>query len=188
MSKRSIVIAAMLLLFMETVPLRAADANNWKEVVAQRLPLYGHRNWIVIADSAYPAQSSPGIETIVSGAGQMTVLHTVLSAIAASKQVRPVIYTDRELKFVSEQDAPGIQKYREALAAALGKAQVQSLPHEELISKLDEASRTFRILLIKTNITLPYTSVFVQLRASYWSDEAEQKLRAAMASKIPSNR
>jgi len=33
------------------------------------LPLFGHRNWIVVADSAYPAHSMPGIETIVSGAG-----------------------------------------------------------------------------------------------------------------------
>ncbi len=45
------------------------------------LPLFGHRNWIVVADSAYPAQSKPGIETIVSGAGQVEVARRVLDAI-----------------------------------------------------------------------------------------------------------
>ena len=40
--------------------------SNWEEVLKDRLQLYGHRNWLVIADSAYPAQSRPGIETIVA--------------------------------------------------------------------------------------------------------------------------
>jgi len=34
---------------------------KWEDVLKDRLPLYGHRNWIVIADSAYPAQSSGGV-------------------------------------------------------------------------------------------------------------------------------
>ena len=38
---------------------------NWEEILKDRLHLYGHRNWLVIADSAYPAQSSAGMETIV---------------------------------------------------------------------------------------------------------------------------
>jgi hypothetical protein len=59
---------------------------------------------------------------------------------------------------------------------------VQSLPHEEIISKLDQAGQTFRVLIIKTNLTIPYTSVFLQLDCAYWSAEAEQKLRGAMAS------
>jgi len=39
---------------------------NWEEILKDRLQLYGHRNWLVIADSAYPAQSRPAIETIVA--------------------------------------------------------------------------------------------------------------------------
>ena len=45
--------------------------SNWERQLETLLPLYGHRNWIVVADSAYPAQSKPGIETVVSGAGQL---------------------------------------------------------------------------------------------------------------------
>ena len=173
------------LLFCLLPVMKAADANapqNWQQIVAERLPLYGHRNWIVIADSAYPAQSRAGIETVVSGAEQMDVLKQVLSALAASRHVRPIVYTDRELNFVPEQDAPGVGNYRQQLSALLKGKSVQSMPHEEIISKLDQAGQTFRVLIIKTNLTIPYTSVFLQLDCAYWSAEAEQKLRAAMAS------
>ena len=56
-----------------------------------------------------------------------------------------------------------------------------SLPHEEIIALLDEAGRTFRIVLLKTTLALPYTSVFVRLDCGYWSAEAEAALRAAIA-------
>lgn len=155
--------------------------GNWKQILEQRIPLYGHRNWIVIADSAYPAQSREGIETIVSGEDHIAVLKQVLTSLSASKHVRPIVYTDKELNFVDEKDAPGISGYREQLAAILQKRQVNVLTHEQIISKLDEISQTFRVLIIKTNLTLPYTSVFLQLDAGYWSADAERRLRAKMA-------
>jgi L-fucose mutarotase/ribose pyranase (RbsD/FucU family) len=156
-------------------------APSWQQAVAERIPLYGHRNWIVIADSAYPAQSSPGIETVVSNADQMEVVQAVLKALAGSKHVRPILYTDAELKYVSENDAPGITAYREQLSRVLGSRPASVLPHEQIIAKLDEAGKTFRVLIIKTNLTLPYTSVFLQLDCGYWSADAERRLREAMA-------
>ena len=33
---------------------------NWEETLKDRLEIYGHRNWLVIADSAYPSQSKAG--------------------------------------------------------------------------------------------------------------------------------
>jgi L-fucose mutarotase/ribose pyranase (RbsD/FucU family) len=155
--------------------------SNWKQILSERLPLYGHRNWIVVADSAYPAQSREGIETIVSGAGQVDVLKQVLGAISASKHVRAVVHTDQELKFVEEKEAPGVSAYRQQLAALLGNQKVNELPHEQIIAKLDQVSRTFRVLIIKTNMTIPYTSVFLELNAGYWGADSEAKLRARMA-------
>jgi len=156
-------------------------APSWQQAVAERNPLYGHRNWIVIADSAYPAQSSPGIETVVSNADQMEVVQAVLKDLGGSKHVRPILYTDAELKYVSENDAPGITAYREQLSRVLGARPVSVLPHEQIIAKLDEAGKTFRVLIIKTNLTLPYTSVFLQLDCGYWSADAERRLRESMA-------
>ncbi len=164
------------------MPLAAQDGTPaWKRVLLDRIPLYGHRNWIVVADSAYPAQSKPGIETIVSGAPHVQVLEQVLAALSASPHVKPIVYTDEELKYIHDGDAPGIAKYRDRLATILHNRTVNSLPHEQIISKLDEVSQTFRVLIIKTNFTLPYTSVFLQLDCAYWNANAERKLREAMS-------
>jgi hypothetical protein len=91
------------------------------------------------------------------------------------------VYTDQELKFVPEDAAPGVSGYRETLAALTRNRDSNTMPHEQLIAKLDQASQTFRVLIIKTNMTIPYTSVFLQLDCAYWSAESERKLRAAMA-------
>jgi hypothetical protein len=155
--------------------------GGWQQKLAERIPLYGHRNWIVIADSAYPAQSRDGIETIVVNAPQVRVLQTVLSQLDASKHVRPIVYTDQELKFIPEAEAPGVSGYRETLAMLLKNRDSNVLPHEQIISKLDQTAQTFRVLIIKTNMAIPYTSVFLQLDCGYWSAESERKLRAAMA-------
>jgi hypothetical protein len=153
---------------------------DWKQQLKGLLPLFGHRNWIVVADSAYPAQSRPGIETIVSGAGQVEVARRVLDAIAGSKHVRANIYLDQELQFVAEADVPGISRYRKQLAEMFKSAQTTTLPHEQIIAKLDQSAQTFRVLIIKTEMTIPYTSIFFELDCGYWPPEAEQRLRRAI--------
>jgi hypothetical protein len=153
----------------------------WQKALAERVPLYGHRNWIVIADSAYPAQSGAGIETMVSDADHLEVVQAALKAVGQSKHVRPIVYTDAELPYVSEKDAPGITAYRQRLARALGNRQLSVLPHEQIISRLDEAGKLFRVLIIKTDLAIPYTSVFLQLDCGYWSADAERRLREAMS-------
>jgi len=153
---------------------------QWERELHTLLPLFGHRNWIVVADSAYPAQSKPGIETIVSGMGQLEVARKVLDAINASPHVRANIYLDRELAFVPEKDAPGVTAYRKQLDQMFG-ASAKELPHEEIIAKLDQVSQVFRVFLIKTEMTIPYTTVFFELGCAYWPADAEDRLRNAMA-------
>lgn len=160
--------------------------GDWRNVLQERLAVYGHRNWIVIADSAYPAQTADGIETILTGADHFQVLETVLRALDASRHVRPKVYTDRELAAVSEEDAPGISSYREQLSAVLntlqsGNVPVRTILHADIISKLDNVSHSFRVLILKTNLTLPYTSVFLELDCAYWSADAERRLRSVLA-------
>jgi hypothetical protein len=74
--------------------------------------------------------------------------------------------------------AKGITAYRNNLQKILGQAQPVKLPHEQIIGKLNEAGKTFHILVLKTNMALPYTSVFFQLGCGYWNDESEKKLRS----------
>lgn len=174
-------VLALLLFALTPFAAEKTSTAAWNRTLVDRIPLYGHRNWIVIADSAYPAQSQAGIETLVSNSDHVQVLQLVLTALSASRHVRPIVYTDQELKFIEEKDAPGISAYRRQLAGVLENRAVKSLPHEQIITKLDEVSQTFRVLIIKTNFTLPYTSVFLQLDCAYWSADAERRLRAAMA-------
>ena len=159
----------------------SAPSKDWANIVRRRLPEYGHRNWIVIADSAYPAQSRDGIETIVADADLLTVLRTVLGMIRNSRHVRPVVYTDKELRYVPESDAPGILQYRSKLDSVLSGMGAESLIHEDIIHKLDDTAKTFRVLIVKTNLAIPYTSVFLQLDCAYWSDAAQKRLSKAMA-------
>jgi hypothetical protein len=173
-------IALLLLLGASPFDLHAQNQPDWKQLLRDRLPVFGHRNWVVIADSAYPAQSREGIETIVSNADQLDVLKEVLADISASKHVRAVPYVDRELNFVSDAEAPGMDAYRQQLFALVPQPNAKFLLHTDIINKLDQVSQTFRILIIKTNMTIPYTSVFLELNAAYWSDAAEQELRARM--------
>ncbi len=142
------------LLFLALVPLCfAADlssgpsdnAVDWRGIVRERIHDFGHRNWIVVADAAYPLQTSPGIETISTNADQIEVVNHVLNELSHSRHVTPVVYTDQELKFVPESDASGIGGYRETLDSLLQGRRVVTLPHEQIIAKLDQVSQSFRV-------------------------------------------
>ena len=153
---------------------------DWERQLRALLPLFGHRNWIVVADSAYPAQSKPGIETIASGEDQIHVVQTVLCAITACSHIRANVFVDKELAFVSESDAPGIAEYRRQLDTGLYGSKVNQIPHDQIIQKLDQSAQVFCILIIKTDMTIPYTSVFFELDCGYWNAMAEERLRQAM--------
>ena len=164
------------------LPARAASPD-WNQKLAEAMPLLGHRNWILVVDSAYPLQTSPGIETIETNASQIEVVRAVMAAIDHSIQVRPVIFMDAELPFISDADAPGASAYREQVGQLLrGYPLIGSLRHEKIISNIDEAGKTFHVLVLKTNMTIPYTSVFIRLDCKYWSADQERSLRSSMRS------
>jgi hypothetical protein len=57
--------------------------------------------------------------------------------------------------------------------------------HEQIIAKVDQSGEVFRIFVIKTKMTIPYTSVFFELDCGYWNAEAEVRLRQAMLASVP---
>jgi hypothetical protein len=154
-----------------------AETSDWRHRLADRLPLFGHRNWIVVADSAYPAQSRSGIETVVAPEDQFDVVRTVWQALRGCTHVRAHVYTDEEMAFVAEDDARGISQYRDQLVNLFAGSKLNQLLHEEIIARLDQSAQVFRILIIKTNMTIPYTSVFFELDCGYWNAEAEDRVR-----------
>ncbi len=173
--------ANLLAVFLLILP--ALHAGDWKKELRRELPLLGHRNWIVIADAAYPWQVSPGIATIETGSSQTEVVRTVLRELDKTRHVTPTILIDRELDAVTENAAPGIGSYRGELASLLHGKESVKMPHEEIIRKLDEAGKTFHVLILKTTMTQPYTSVFLQLQCGYWDAARERELRRALQSR-----
>ncbi len=160
----------------------AAD-QDWKQYLKSELPRMGHRNWIVIADSAYPLQSGNGIETITTRSGHLEAVRTVFEMLEKTNHIRPVIYLDSELPFVPDTEAKGINEFRQELKTVLQNRKVETLAHEEIIAKLDKAGKTFKVLIIKTPLALPYTSVFLELDCGYWTAESEKKMREAIKAK-----
>jgi hypothetical protein len=165
---------------LSTAAASASSGGAWQTKVDHDLPLLGHRNWILIVDSAYPLQSSPGVETIETSADQLEVVKYVLGAINNSVHVRPDIFMDAELPYVQEEDAPGTSAYRDAIAKLLDGHNIESALHEQLIQNVDEAGRLVNVLVLKTKLAVPYSSVFIRLNCKYWGDDAEERLRAKM--------
>jgi L-fucose mutarotase/ribose pyranase (RbsD/FucU family) len=157
------------------------ESETWESRFERLLPLFGHRNWIVIADAAYPAQSNTGIETIFTGADHTQALAKVLDAIGASSHVRANVYLDAELKLVAEGDAPGVTALRNKIAGILAGKNTREIAHEEIITRLDQAGSLFRILILKSTLAIPYSSVFLELDCGYWSEQAEKSLRSVLA-------
>lgn len=183
MRRINVVLAAFLLVvtasFAPKISAQVASAN-WQTKLKQQLPMLGHRNWILIVDSAYPLQVSPGIETIETGADQLAVTSAVLNALDHSIHVNPIVYLDAELPFVPAQNFAKINNYREDLKKTLRGRSIQSLPHEQILGMISEAGKTYKVLVLKTNMAMPYTSVFLRLDCKYWGPEDEQKLRQVM--------
>lgn len=153
--------------------------TSWEEVLAGQMPLLGHRNWIVVTDMAYPLQTNPGITTLFADAPYADVIARVKSMIDEAPHVFAHIYQDREQGRLCEDLVPGWNDYRASVEKVLGKDEVKSVPHEELIRRLDEVSSLCRVVIIKTPLTLPYTSTFFELDCGYWDSVREEAIRRA---------
>jgi hypothetical protein len=162
-----------------------AQAMNWRQKVAAELPMLGHRNWILVVDAAYPLQVAPGIETVETNAPMLEVVGSVLDQIGRSQHLRPAILLDAELAHVPESEASGIGGYRTQLHDLIKDLSPLRMPHEKILATLNHEGEQFHILILKTNATLPYSSVFIRLDCRYWSDDAEIQLRSVMSQARP---
>jgi len=147
----------------------------WQNRLDAMLPLLGHRNWIVITDMAYPLQSGQGITTLYADEPYLEVLQTVNEKIKAAPHVFAHVYNDKELDYISEEMVPGIGELRSGIRSICGP-EAKSVMHEELISRLDEAGKLFSVLIIKTPLTVPYTTTFFELDCAYWASVRQSTL------------
>ena len=80
----------------------------------------------------------------MAGEEQTAVLDKVHTILSACEHVAAAVYTDKELTFVREEDAPGVTSYREKLGNLLKGYEVHALPHETIIWKLDRVAEMFQ--------------------------------------------
>jgi hypothetical protein len=143
--------------------------EEWRYEFSKELSLFGHRNWILIVDKAFPAQTGSGIRTIATGEDLPDVLSFVLQEIDHSTHVSPIVYTDKELSFITSDLVANIDAYRSELDEILGHYNPRVILHDSVFVKIDEASKLFKILVLKTEEVIAYSSVFIELDCRYWS-------------------
>jgi hypothetical protein len=180
------VVASLLLLAMagcggNVKTNQTEHAMDWKSAVKAELPLLGHRNWILVVDKAFPAQTGEGMVIINTDADLLDVLKFTLQQIDSSTHIKPIVYCDKELQYITGKQVANIDAYRTALGQVIGNARPEVILHDSVFVKINEASKLFKILVLKTNETIPYSSVFLQLDCKYWSAEGEKSLRESMA-------
>jgi hypothetical protein len=156
------------------------DMSTWQTQFSAHLPRLGHRNWIVIADAAYPEQSAPGVNVVLAEAPIDEVLRFVLTKIHDMGHVTPKVMLDRELGFLTDDFCPGVVALRASIRFETGQLPTSEGPHEMILEKLNMEGANYSVYVIKTNTMIPYTSVFLQLECGYWDSEREKLLRGLL--------
>ncbi|MDA3821658.1 MAG: hypothetical protein PF450_03455, partial [Bacteroidales bacterium] len=138
-------------------------AEDWEQSLEEQIKLLGHRNWVVVADAAYPLQSRNGIKTILSSDSHEETVAKVNKQLASEQHVQAIIHLDKVIDFVDEKDAHGINDYKAFLSTTFNADNPLKELHTDIIKKLDEAASLYNVLIIKTEFTIPYTTVFFEL-------------------------
>ena len=157
--------------------------KKWKNQLDSIMPSLGHRNWVLIVDSAYPLQNSAGMEYINSNEDLLPVLKYALSAIRGSGHIRPVVFTDEELGYITTRQVPELTGFLAMKTKILERQKVQTILHDSVFKKLDTEAKLFKVLVIKTNEKIPYSSVFLQLDCAYWDAKNEKEMRDRIGGK-----
>lgn len=164
-----------------TTTQNSQNRSDWQTILQDKLPLLGHRNWIVITDMAYPLQARKGITTLYTNEPYAEVLNTVKKMVDNSPHMYAHIYQDKEFSFLEEDSCPGINDLKTEIRNVLPATEIISVRHDDLIARLDSISNLFEIVIIKTGLTKPYTSTFFELDCKYWDNNKQTTLNERMA-------
>lgn len=151
--------------------------SNWQTAVDNQSAQLGYRNWIVIAEASFPAHNRPGLRQISAPVEVPEVVDYVIHSLEQTESVRPRVYLTRELRSVENDFAPGIDPLREKLKESLHGHEITELEQQSLLTLLQDANRSFDVLVIRTQTALPYSSVFMELQPGYWDSTSESALR-----------
>jgi L-fucose mutarotase/ribose pyranase (RbsD/FucU family) len=154
-----------------------SSENTWRAAVDSQAAQLGYRNWIVIAEASFPAHSRTGVRQVAAPVEIPEAVDYVLQALERTENVRPQVYVTREMRSVENDFAPGIDDMRKRIQASLHGHEATELDQQSLLTLLEDANRSFDVLVIRTQTALPYSSVFLELKPGYWDADSEALLR-----------
>ena len=152
-------------------------SDGWRDALMMQTAQLGYRNWIVVAEASFPAHSRPGVRQINADAEIPAVVDEVLRTLERTEQVTPNVFVAREMRVVENDYAPGIDEFRKQLHSALHSRETTELEQQSLLTLMEDATKSFEVLVIRTKTALPYTSVFMELQPGYWNADSEDRLR-----------
>lgn len=158
------------------------EEAGWKAAVDKQVAQLGYRNWIVVAEASFPAYNRLGVRQVNADVEIPEALDYVLHVMERTENTRPNVYVARELRSVENDYAPGIQPFRERITGALHGHETTQIDHQSLLLLLEDANRSFDVLIIRTQTALPYSSVYLELLPGYWDADSEQRLRERIES------
>ncbi len=162
------------------VGMEAPDRAALRTQLAPHLDVLGARNWIVVADPAYPILAGEGIDVLTLEAGAADTLREVLDSLEADGSLTPRLWLCSELEAVPEKRAPGVRRYRRELRKLTARHLHYEVADRIIALQLAQAAQTYRILYIKTTTPLPYSSVAIELDSGYWNSDDETELRGRL--------
>jgi hypothetical protein len=149
----------------------------WGGLVSREIDALGIQNWIIIAESSFPVVSRRGVRTVIVDAEIPELVDFVVNYLERSENVTPSFNTARELPFVSNDRAPGIDQFRKDLDEALHGHKVRELDYRSLSLLAHSDASKFAVLVLKSKTALPYSSVFIELDSGFWDRDLEDELR-----------
>lgn len=155
----------------------------WRQDVQREASFLGYQNWIVIAEASYPAKYHKGLRQISVPVDAPEALDAVFEALSQTQHVQPRIYMARELRYVENNYAPGVDALRKKIEQGLAGREVTEMDNKAISVLLDSASDKYNVLVVRTTTALPYSSVFLELQPGYWDGESEAHLRERMKEK-----
>lgn len=177
----SLLVACHFLVSCQPPPPPPPPTPAWLQTVDEEVHKLGTFNWVIVAEPAFPSLSRSGVITITTPVSTIEALDGVLQSIDAHSHVRPIIHLTREANAVTEHDTPGINDYRAGLKQVLNGRETLTLTNNALNLLITDARKNYRILVIKTTTSLPYTSIFLELESGYWDGVSETALRKRLS-------
>lgn len=153
---------------------------SWKSKVDDEVAQLGARNWIVISEASFPAHSRSNVRQVSVPVEVPEATDYVINALERTEHVRPRVYLTRELHAVENDYAPGIDVMRKRIMQSLHSLETNTLEQQSLLTLLEDADKKYRVLVVRTQTALPYSSVFLELQPGYWDAESEERLRNRM--------